>query len=32
VQALFDLAQLNKNLMPEVTSIINDCLKMEVLQ
>ena len=27
MQALFDLAQLNKNLMPEVTSIINDCLK-----
>ena len=24
MQALFDLAQLNKNLMPEVTSIIND--------
>ena len=27
MQALFDLAQLNKNLLPEVTSIINDCLK-----
>ena len=27
MQALFDLAQLNKNLMPRVTSIINDCLE-----
>jgi len=27
VQVLFDLAQLNKNILPEVKIIINSCLK-----
>ncbi|MDP7196652.1 MAG: hypothetical protein QF864_10745, partial [SAR202 cluster bacterium] len=27
MQALFDLAQLNKNILPEVKIIINSCLK-----